>query len=320
MIANNDANPSTSIATIASGPGDLENFGQIFGCTLTDSTHMVLHRPWPGASGTYGFFSYNLVGKGTQPFMAGIKALQMRYARQVLPPYRDLATTVSNWIAQTAFDPATKGIAYGRGFPRCEPVLTDSGIKDVQYRVAGCIENSNAEGAVAQARARNSEAQNAMTIMYLANPTEDNRAIGDMFYGATYGAKAYTAPGYWTDGIVSSNLDDGSLGAYKWPGFFFGVGMAHQWPAARVGGVEPAANRNVAIDLDPAKGAARIVVTAPSGAVSSVACGSSSPCTINVDDRQGSHWYQIQYLSEGAEVVSKTDPVLLPAQRVGRQR
>ena len=90
-----------------------------------------------------------------------------------------------------------------------------------------------------------------MTVMYLANPTAQNRAIGDMFYGATYGAPGYTASGYWSDGLVSSNLDDQSLGSYKWPGFFFGVGMAHQWPAARLGGVAPAQPRSVPITFDP---------------------------------------------------------------------
>jgi hypothetical protein len=300
------------VATIATGPSDSANFGQIYGCTLTDSTHMLLHRPWPGASGTYGFFSYNLVGKGTQPFMMGIKALQMRYAGQVYAPYRDLDVGISNWIAQVGFDSATKGISYGRGFPQCEPALTDSGVTDVVYRNAGCMENSNNSAAAAMARSRNSEAQNAMTVMYLANPTESNRAIGDTFYGATYGAKEYTASGYWTDGITASNLDDGNLGSYKWPGFFFGVGMAHQWPAARVGGVAPPSNRTVGIDIDPAlSSSVQIVVTAPSGAVSKYSCGNSSPCSITVDDRQGSHWYRIQYLSEGGAVLSQSDPILL---------
>jgi hypothetical protein len=312
MISNNDQNPAVSVATIATGPSDSDNFGQIFGCMLTDSSHMVLHRPWPGASGTYGFFSYNLVGKGTQPFMMGIKALQMRYAGQVYDSYRDLDVGVSNWIAQVGFDQAAKGISYGRGFPQCEPLITDSGIKDVEFRNAGCMENANNPAAVSQARARNSEAQNAMTVMYLANSNDQNRAIGDMFYGATYGAKGYTASGYWTDGITASNLEDFNLSGYKWPGFFFGVGMAHQWPAARVGGVAPPSNRSVSIDFDPTLSASvQIVVTAPSGAVSTYPCGSSSPCSVTVDDRQGSHWAQTQYLSVNGKVLSQSDPVLL---------
>jgi len=312
MIANNDSNPEVTLNTIATGPTDSANFGQIYGCMLTDSTHMVLHRPWTGATGTYGFTAYNLVGKGTQPFMMGIKALEMRYGRQAYQPYQDLDVGVSNWVAQTGFDQAAKGISYGRGFPQCEPLLTDSGITDVQFRNAGCMENSNNPAAVAQARARNSEAQNAMTVMYLADQSSSNRAIGDMFYGATYGAPVYTATGYWTDGTTASNLDNGSLSAYKWPGFFFGVGMAHQWPAARLGGVAAPKNRSVNIDFNATLSpSAQIVVTAPSGAVSNYPCGSTSPCTITVDDRQGSHWYQIQYLSPSGAVLSASTPALL---------
>jgi hypothetical protein len=72
-------------------------------CALTDSTHITLHRPWPGQSGTYGFTSYNLVGSGSQPFMIGIKALQMRYGGQVYTPYQALDVAAANWVGTTGF-------------------------------------------------------------------------------------------------------------------------------------------------------------------------------------------------------------------------
>jgi hypothetical protein len=300
------------VMTIAQGPTDTANFGRITSCSLIDSTHIQLYRPWPTASGTFSYFYYNLVGRGTQPFMAGIKALQMRFAGQVYAPYRTLDQAVANWVATVGFDPATKGIYYGRGFPQCEPPVTDSGITDVQFRIVSCIEDSFDPAYVAETRARNSEAQNAMTVNYLGNPTSANQAIGDLFYGATYGAAGYTAPGYFSDGLTSSNLDDVYLAAYKWPGFFFGIGMAHQWPAARVGGVAPPQNRTVYVSLNIGSGlTAQIVVTAPSGAVTTYPCGSSSPCAVTVDDRQGSHWYKIQYLSQSGAVASQSDPDLL---------
>ena len=88
--------------------------------------------------------------------------------------------------------------------------------------------------------------------------------------------------------------------------------MAHQWPAARVGGVAPPSNRSVSIDFDPTLSASvQIVVTAPSGAISTYPCGSSSPCSVTVDDRQGSHWAQTQYLSVSGKVLSQSDPGLL---------
>jgi hypothetical protein len=322
MIQNNDVTLST-LATIATGPADTENFGQVFGCTYEDTGHILLHRPWVGATGTYGFYEANLVGRGTQPFMAGIKALQMRYAGLAYPGYKSLDTGIANWVATTGFDEVEKALPYGRGFPECEPLLTDSGIKDVGYRNPSCMESAGNAGMIAQARARNAEGQNAMTVNYLANPTATNRALGDQFYGAIFGAPGYTATGYFSDGITASNLDNGNLGAYKWPGFFFGVGMAHQWPAARVGGVQPPKPRTVPVPVTISPTTiAQIFVTAPSGAIVSYTC-TSSPCNITVDDRQGTHWYQIQYqsMSSGqvqpqtsgqAQSQPPTGPVLVP--------
>jgi hypothetical protein len=55
----------------------------------------------------------------------------------------------------------------------------------------------------------------------------------------------------------------------------------------------------------------RILVTSPSGTVSTIPCA-ATPCAITVDDRQGSHWYQIQHLSGTGQVLSTAVPVLLP--------
>jgi len=44
-----------------------------------------------------------------------------------------------------------------------------------------------------------------------------------------YGGGFYSDPNFVKD--ENSNL---SLGAYKWTGFFLGMGMAHQWPAVRL--------------------------------------------------------------------------------------
>ena len=310
-IENNDNN--NYVLTISQGPSDTANFGQIMSCSLTDATHIQLYRPWPTSGGTFNYFYYNLVGRGTQTFMAGIKTLQMRYAAQVYAPYQSLDAAIANWVGTTGFDSTgTKGIYYGRGFPQCEPAVVDSGITDPSLRVTACIENSYNVFYVPEARARNSEAQNAMTVMYLANPNTTNRALGDTFYGATYGATGYTTAGYFTDGLTSSNLDPGSLSAYKWPGFFFGVGMAHQWPAARLGGVAPPQYRTVYIGFNQSTGSsAQIIVTAPSGAKTASACGSGSPCAVTVDDRQGAHWFQLQYLSTTGKVLAQSDPDLL---------
>jgi hypothetical protein len=310
-IENNDNN--NFILTIATGPNDTANFGQVISCVVTDATHIRFYRPWPTASGTFLYTSYDLVGRGTQTFMAGIKALQMRYASQVYAPYQSLDQAIAHWVGTTGFDSTgTKGIFYARVFPQCEPAVTDSGITDVGLRVPDCIENSYNAGFTSEARARNSEAQNAMTVNYLGNPTMENQTLGDLFYGATFGDPGYTPNGYFSDGLTASNLDDVSLGSYKWPGFFFGVGMGHQWPAARLGGVAPPQPRTVYISFNQTMGnSAQITITAPSSAQSVVQCGNVSPCAVTVDDRQGTHWFQVQYLSTTGKVLGQSDPDLL---------
>ena len=105
---------------------------------------------------------------------------------------------------------------------------------------------------------------------------------------------------------------NGSLGAYKWTGFFFGMGMAHQWPAVRLGG--PAAPLARKVNLEVTQGIAakvRITVTEPSGRTTIFACGDYSVCPVTVDDRQGDHLYQVQYLSADGMVTSKSKPQLI---------
>ena len=87
--------------------------------------------------------------------------------------------------------------------------------------------------------------------------------------------------------------------------------MAHQWPAVRVGDVEPVQNRTVFLGFDMGSAAsARILLTAPSGASSTVNCG-SAPCAVTVDARQGDYWFQIEYLSGVGAVIARTDPDLI---------
>jgi hypothetical protein len=91
------------------------------------------------------------------------------------------------------------------------------------------------------------------------------------------------------------------------------MGMSHQWPAVRLGGVAPPKYRSVSLQIKPGDAAAkktRVWVTAPSGEVKAYPCESLSACDVTVDDRQGSHWYVVQYLSADGTVLSQSDPAL----------
>ena len=308
---------SEKVTTIATDVNDAR-MGQVWACRWDNPSQITLNRPWVG-NGTETVYLWRdvLVGRGTQPFMLGIKTLQMSYGSLIddaatASSYGGLAQQAANWILNVGYDPLAKAISYGRIFPQCEPPMTESGDPSFFSRIPNCIENSTNPGAVSEARARNAEVQNAFRVAYQANPTGAVKALGDEAYCAQWGNAALTQPGYCTEAVTASNLDDGSLGAFKYTGFFFGMGMAHQWPAVRVGGVSPPILQSVSVNLDLSQAAsARVTVTQPSSATTQYLC-SSSPCNVIVDARQGAHWAQIDYLSSSGQVLSTPSPVLLP--------
>ena len=314
-----DGQDSPGPATIATDNTTDSRFGQIWSCRWDNPSQITLNRPWVG-NGTekVGFFRLNLVGRGVQPFMLGIKTLQMSWGSLIddaatATSYKDLAAGAANWILNVGYDPLLKAVSYGRIFPQCEPSMTEAGDPSFVFRIPGCIENSANPDAVSTARVRNSEVQNAFRVAYQANPTGEVKALGDQAYCAQWGNASMTQPGYCTEPITASNLTDANLAAYKWTGFFFGVGMAHQWPAVRVGGVSPPLPQTVSVNADLSQAAsARITVTQPSSATIQYLC-SSSPCQVVVDARQGAHWAQIDYLSSTGQVLSSPPPILLSA-------
>lgn len=309
-----------TFATIATDNVSDSRFGQIWACRWDNASQITLDRPWAG-NGTETVYMWrdNLVGRGQQPFILGIKTLQMKYASLVDDPalaagYGSLAAAAGNWILNQGFDPKLKAVGYGRIFPQCEPPMAESGIATLDFRIPECIENSYNPDAVSVARARNAEAQNAVRVAYEANPTQESKNLGDQFYCAQWGDLTLTQKGFCADGITASNLTDGSLGAYKWTGFFFGIGMAHQWPAVRLGGVPPFIPKTIGVNFDlggvPLAVEVRITITQPSGAQTEYRC-SISPCQVTVDPRQGAHWIWLQYLSQSGSVLSAQEPYLV---------
>ena len=110
---------------------------------------------------------------------------------------------------------------------------------------------------------------------------------------------------------VRGENSNASLQSFKWPGFFFGIGIGAQWPAIRVGGVQPPRNQVVYVSFNPGIAtSARIVLTEPAGNIVSTSCP-ASPCAVTVDRNQGSPWFTIQYLSGTNAVLAQTDPDLL---------
>lgn len=316
--------------TIATDNNDLVNLKKNWSCTWNDSTSLTLNRPWDGASGTYRAYATNLAGYGQQPFMLGIKSYAANLlATQSVPelssfvgPYQTFTANSTSWIWNTGMDQQLLGTNYARVFQQCEPGNTVPAGINLGFRSAGCTFGTEFNSVVLS-REQNAETSAAHSIFYQNDPTLDNRTLGDKYYGALWCATPYTTGGVYCDAnstannFGASNFPDIYIHAGKWFGFFTGMGMSHRWPAVRLGGVLPASNRTVYISLRladvPNATSVKVLVTAPSGAKTSFAC-SSQPCAITVDDRQGAHWYRIQYLSIAGMVLSESEPDLLPGQ------
>jgi hypothetical protein len=304
-------------------------------------------------SGTYHMYVTGLSGVGPggyfqQPFMHGIRTHNVTWAADYSPNatikngYAALVGPAGKWMHDVGYDSNTKGSYYARVNLQCEPFIQakrstdlpsgtlfssihggDANFTPCGYSgLAGTLGGGNGEYTE---RVNSQEGFHSYIAYYkaqcLVGPLEctNARNFVDTAYGAIWGDCTLTVNGYPCDNHfvdTHGELSDGSLGAYKWPGFFFGAGMSHQWPALRAGGVEPARNRTVSIAFTLGQAAsASIIVTAPSGAVTTYSCGANSPCPITVDDRQGDHWFTIQYLSSTGQVLSQSDPDLLPALR-----
>lgn len=313
-----DGNFMTTIGTSENDPRTSKNWS----CVWDNSSQITLNRPWvkpEGGSETVYLYKGNLAGRGQQPYMLSMKTRQMSYAALVDDPalaadYGALGPLAAQWVKDYGYDPVTQGLYYGRGFGFCEPPLTAPASPLFDYRNPECNYGLN-PGAIRAARVLTAEGSNALRILYEAFPTEANREWGDRAYGSIWGHPAYTTGGVYSDSnYVRDENSNGALGAYKWTGFFFGMGMAHQWPAARLGGVRPPAPVTAHLDFDLASVASaagvRVTVTQPSGAKTEYSC-SASPCAVIVDQRQGAHWVQMKYVSASGAVLAEGEPELL---------
>ena len=332
-------NSSTSITMSALWPGDsgtvsylIENDDALtaigtnfddarlatnWSCTYNSSTQITLNRPWAGTgTETVYLFRSNIPGKSQQPYMTGIQQKQFDWSAlsDTTHDWAGLSAAIGAWQYTTGFDTVTKGLFYGRVLEGCEPATTPPSSPIFTARTPGC--NMGLDGAsVKAARTLNAEGMSSLIAHYKAAPDSTRKTAVDTAYGAVWGNPTMTTGGvyYPPDGLyVVDENSDISLGAYKWTGFFFGMGMAHQWPAARLGGVLPANTipYEVSFSLPVGATSARIMTTAPSGATQNYSCV-SSPCSVTVDLRQGTYWGQTTYLDAGGATVRSDAPVLL---------
>jgi hypothetical protein len=322
--------------TIGTSQADHAGLQQIWACTWNNPSQITLDRSWTGASGTVNLYQspgrplggYAIGGYGQTPYMlGGMGILSLTYASKVNDPnyaakWLALAQAAATYMwSPPSYDPYTQGIQYGVGYGGCDqksPINSGSGYVNGTSQGNGdwCQSDLTPQGGISVARGLAVEALNSLTIYYQNNPTPQMRAFGDTVYGSVWASSAYTSGGVYSapDNIQSSNCYPSNLAYYKWPGFCFGMGMSHQWPAARLGGVQPAQNEQALVDFDlvavPSAEKVQIVLTKPSGAKSVYLCV-TSPCRVMVDKRQGTHLVQINYLAASGAVLLKSKQCLL---------
>ena len=289
-------------------------------CMLDSDTQITLQRAWdgPGTTTSNHIYSGNLSGFGQQPYMLGIKAHAFNWASQNDDPtisagYAALLPLAAAWGYSTGYDPSTQGQHYGRVFGQCEPYPTAPASPAFGYREVECNYGTDPASTRA-ARVLTAETSSTMRAQYEAVPTPTVKAWGDTAYGSIWGYAPYTTGGVYSDSnYVRDENSDVSLGAYKWTGFFFGMGMAHQWPAVRLGGVAAAINRTAKVGFSLPAGATktRFSSTAPTGATTVWATCATSPCTLTLDARQGNHLMLVEYLSAADAVLASSSEKML---------
>lgn len=327
--------------TLGSSQADHTNLQMPWACTWNSSSQVTLDRPWTGTSGVYNLYQspgrpsggYAIGGYGQQPYMLGIAVTGISYASQVGDGaydalWKTLAQNAATWLwtSGNGYDPYSQGVNYGAIYGGCDqkvPVSTTVGfiLGTAEGNGDWCQVDSLPNGGINTARGIAAETLGSLTQYYQSNPGPTLKAFGDTVYGSIFASRAYTTGGVYTP----SDNNPGSnqyFAAYKWPGFYFGMGMSHQWPAARLGGVLPAVNRTLSIGVCLGGGCSGsvpnatnvdVVLTAPNGVASTTNC-TSSPCAATADARQGYYLMVLKYKNTGGEVLAQTDPLILTVQ------
>jgi hypothetical protein len=290
---------------------DMDNW---YWCTVAGGNTLILDKPYTGDTSNGNVYRrptwQNLTGRGSQPFMEGIAGWALNYAALALDGfdnttaanYRTAMNNVVDWIWTYGRSPATKGLFYGVEFSNC----TNLAVLPV-YNCAQDVSASSNE------RAYQPETNAAFAQKYLNTNNSVDLTRGDEYYTDQFARSGYASP-FPGDGYFAELIDP-CCSTYneKAYGQTFGVGQGHQWPGARLGGVSPPSLAAVPVNIDLAgagAASAQVVVTQPNSAQQKYSC-STSPCTVQVDQRQGAHWAQVQYLSASGAVISSAAPILL---------
>jgi hypothetical protein len=300
-------------------------------CTWNNSSQITLDRNWDGPNETvYGWSGGGggviLAGFGTQPFFLGVNVLGHRLASLIGGSmganFNSLGVNAAAWLKANAYDPISGGTTYARIYAGCEPPFGNSSQpQNFGFRNPGCsFSGSSAlpNQSDQTARVVSVEIGNTATLSFANDSSSTNKSFWDTFYANIWDVAPYTAAGFGSDGIGSSNCGpQQNFSQGKWTGYCFGIGMSHQWPAARIGGVLPPLPRTLEVSCNISSVAnatkCRVTLTKPDGSIVTNTC-TSSPCAVTADAREGDHLLKVDYLSASGAVLSSGAQTIVPVQ------
>lgn len=237
------------VTSFAVDAGDTAALTENFICTYVDSGTVTLNRNWPitDTNNSLRHIYTGLGGRGQQPFMlGGGKSLGLQWAAlnsdsTIANAFNGLLQNGSTWMRSTGFDTYSLGPFAARVFQADEPLIVPSSSYLGELRANVGQAGVNVDALVATRELTGEVATTLRAYFAGQGNSADAKTWGDQQYGALYGSSNYNTGGVYSDAntagnnIGRSNLTDGYLISFKWPGFFFGMGMAHQWPAIRLG-------------------------------------------------------------------------------------
>lgn len=285
--------------------------------TYVDATHLTISPAYQGVtqSGRQWMLSPTWVGYGTQPFILGIAGFAFRLARLAFVAAGDTAHAatmatwiqgVGDWVESTSggYQSARRGLWYGVGFQVCNPP------------VAGGTNVCESPDGVEGTRYLNGEIMNAISTTYLLSPNGTRLTAGDNLFSAVF-ADTASDPGY--DGTWVTELEPTSFafanGKSKNFGFFWGIGGATMWGAARVGGVQPADTVSysqecaIPTGLYPTAAKLRVTLKSPTGSTAISTC-TSGTLSLSVDRRiaaSGVYLRKVDVLTSGDVQITAGD-------------
>jgi len=284
--------------------------GRIMACVWNNSGSLTLDRNWPGGniSGTLTMAKSNVMGKGQQPFISGIKTLQMGFGAETNSSYSTLRDATAEYIftpTTKGYNPLTKGLYYASGNAQCIPQWD---------ALLGCGYNSTTTFGKTESRILAGEAQNAARVYYESNTNNTIKTQLDEVYGGIWGDVNYNTGGVYYDSVNAIQAGGYDFGSYKWTGFMFGMGMSHQWPAARLGGVDPEDLVTYKFQFTLPSNADKVVLTVlrPSGKLVYPTECTTSPCEFTYDRRQGSHRLRWEFKTTANVGRGPSDWAILP--------